>query len=75
VSGIANVRRKANLARARELLAASEATTDPISTYSAETTAEQDSAFYCPECGASMIIMEILARKQQPRASPTRSGG
>ncbi len=75
MSGIANVRRKANLARARELLAASEATTDPISTCPAETTAEQDSAFCCPECDASMIIMEILARKQQPRASPTRSGG
>ena len=71
---IANVRRKQNLARARELLAASEATTDPISTLPAETAVEQDSAFYCPECGAPMIIMEILARKQQPRASPIWSG-
>jgi len=72
---IANVRRKDNLARARELLAASEATADPISKLPAETAVQQDSAFYCPECGAPMIVMEILARKQQPRASPAWSGG
>lgn len=72
---IANVRRKQNLARARELLAASEATADPISTLPAEKAVQQDSAFYCPQCGAPMIIMGILTRKQQPRASPTWSGG
>ena len=72
---IANVRRKANLARARELLAVTEAKVDLICPLSAETAVEQDSAFYCPECGAPMIIMEILARKQQPRASPIWSGG
>ena len=72
---IANVRRKQNLERARELLAASEATTGPIAPLPAATAVEQDSAFYCPQCGAPMIIMEILTRKQQPRASPAWSGG
>jgi len=45
----------------------------PSSKLPAET-AEQDSAFYCPQLGTPMIIMEILARKQQHRASSVWSG-
>ena len=31
-------------------------------------------AFVCPECGAAMIIVEILVRKQFIRAPPPQAG-
>ena len=67
---IANVRRKENLARARELLAVDETRPDLVTSLSKETTVEQCSHFYCPDCGGPMIILEVLMRQQQPRASP-----
>jgi len=30
--------------------------------------------FVCPDCGAAMIIIEILARKQSIRAPPRHRG-
>jgi predicted RNA-binding Zn-ribbon protein involved in translation (DUF1610 family) len=72
---IANVRRKKNLARARELLAVTEEKVDLISKHSAETAVPQESTYYCPDCGGPMIIIEVLARKQQARASPMQLGG
>ena len=67
---IANVRRKENLTRARELLAVEEAILDPKLPLSKEAVVEQSSSFYCPDCGGPMIVLEVLMRKQQPRASP-----
>jgi predicted RNA-binding Zn-ribbon protein involved in translation (DUF1610 family) len=32
------------------------------------------SAFVCPDCGAPMIIVEILARKPLIRAPPQQQG-
>jgi hypothetical protein len=67
---IANVSRKANLARVRQLLAVDEETPDVIKPESSEKTVEQHSDIYCPDCGGVMIVVEELLRKQQPRASP-----
>ncbi|MCJ8337117.1 MAG: transposase [Pseudomonadales bacterium] len=72
---IANVRRKKNLARARELLAVTESKVDLISEHSAQTAVPKDSTYYCPDCGGPMIIIEVLARKQQARALPMQLGG
>ena len=72
---IANVRRKDNLARARELLAVAEPTVDLMTERNTETAVQQDSAYYCPDCGGPMIILEVLTRKQQARASPMPLGG
>ncbi|EPJ47598.1 MAG: putative transposase [Osedax symbiont Rs1] len=70
---IANVRRKENLARARVLLAVDETKPNLVISLSKETTAEQCSHYYCPDCGGPMIVLEVLIRKQQPRASPAES--
>jgi hypothetical protein len=35
---------------------------------------EVQPTFVCPECGAAMIIVEILARKPLIRAPPTQAG-
>jgi predicted RNA-binding Zn-ribbon protein involved in translation (DUF1610 family) len=67
---IANVSRKENLAHIRQLLAVTEEIPDNKKAQSSEEAMEQHSSFYCPECGGAMIVVEILIRKQQPRASP-----
>ncbi len=70
---IANTGRRENLARVRELLNVapiikSESSVDESSAESAKST------FICPDCGAAMIIVAILARKPQIRAPPKRRG-
>jgi predicted RNA-binding Zn-ribbon protein involved in translation (DUF1610 family) len=35
---------------------------------------EVQPTFVCPECGAAMIIVEILARKPRIRAPPPQGG-
>jgi len=70
---IANANRKDNLLRARKLLqvnnsdvSAQEETTDK------QQREEQSATYVCPDCGASMIVIETFARQQQPRAPPAR---
>jgi hypothetical protein len=52
---IANVRRKDNFTRARELLAVEELILDPMLPLSKEIVVEQCSRFYCPGCGNPMV--------------------
>lgn len=66
---IANSGRSGNLARARELLHVAPALpTEAASDEPAKPT------FVCPDCGAAMIIIESLARKQMIRAPPQHRG-
>ena len=67
---LANTGRQDNLARIRELLhvAPAEAKVTDTSTESVQP------IFVCPDCGAAMIIVEILARKQFIRAPPQQRG-
>ena len=65
---LANTGRRDNLARVRELLHVASADTEAKG---ADTPAESvQPTFICPDCGAAMIIVEILARKQLIRAPP-----
>ena len=69
---LANGGRRDNLARVRELLHAAPVDTE---TKDADTPAESvQPTFVCPDCGAAMIIIEILARKQLIRAPPRQRG-
>jgi predicted RNA-binding Zn-ribbon protein involved in translation (DUF1610 family) len=70
---IANANRKNNLLRARKLLqvnnsdvSAQEETTDK------QQREEQSATYVCPDCGASMIVIETFTRQQQPRAPPAK---
>ena len=73
----ANAGRQDNLARARDLLC-SQAPEAAIETRMSHAELSEDSdpepldaaAFICPECGALMIVIEIIAGKQWPRAPP-----
>ena len=70
---IANAGRRDNLARARELLQVpsesdAEANSGDVSAAPVQPT------YVCPDCGAPMIIIEILARGQSIRAPPQRRG-
>ena len=61
---LASACRKANVAKARELLAV------PVPTTSDEPTAPPDHRPPCPCCGGRMIVIEILRGAAQPRAPP-----
>ena len=67
---IANAKRKDNLTKARTLLKVPEQI--PVETDETAKTdgQETDTTFVCPDCGAAMIIIEILLRNQMPRAPP-----
>lgn len=67
---LANTGRHDNLARLRKLLHVAPAEAKVI-----ESSAEAVQAvFVCPDCGAPMIIVEILARKPLIRAPPKQRG-
>lgn len=69
---LANGGRRDNLARVRELLHAAPVDTEAKG---ADTPTESvQPTFICPDCGAAMIIVEILARKQFIRAPPRQGG-
>ena len=69
---LANAGRRDHLARVRDLLHVAPADTE---SKGADTPAEAvQPTFICPECGAAMIIVEILARKQLIRAPPRHRG-
>ena len=70
---LANGSRRDHLALARELLQVT-----PIQERKGEVADTADKAvqptFVCPDCGAAMIIVEILPRKPHIRAPPQQSG-
>jgi Putative transposase len=75
---LSNGSRRANLARSRELLSATFATSD-ICTNNEGTAPEHGGAapkptFVCQHCAAAMIIVQTFARWQPIRAPPQQPG-
>jgi Putative transposase len=66
----ASAARRANIARARELLAAPEPPTAPDATTKATATAPTDHRPPCPCCGGRMIVVETFERGGGPRDPP-----
>jgi hypothetical protein len=71
---LANAGRRDNLARVRDLLQVAPANTEPMSADADALDKAIQPTFVCPDCGAAMIIVEILARKQPIRAPPRQRG-
>jgi len=71
---LANAGRRDNLARVRDLLQVVPANTEPMSADADALDKAIQPTFICPDCGAAMIIVEILARKQFIRAPPRHRG-
>lgn len=70
---IANAGRRDNLAKARELLQVPADTGDAANADAAMVESGQPT-YVCPDCGAPMIVIEILVRGQPIRAPPQRRG-
>jgi predicted RNA-binding Zn-ribbon protein involved in translation (DUF1610 family) len=74
---IANTTRKDNLAQARELLM-NDKTDEPRDVVTNDVDAAESgnrdasATYFCPDCGATMIIIETFERGQLPRAPPGR---
>src|SRR5271167_1939964 len=67
---------KANIARARELMAAPMAPVDPPAVHdAADPHAATDHRPPCPCCGGRMIIVEVFARDGAPRGPPSSGPG
>ena len=71
---LANGGRRDNLARVRDLLQVAPANTEPMNADADASDKAVQPTFVCPDCGAAMIIVEILARKQFIRAPPRQRG-
>jgi len=70
---LANAGRRENLARARELLhVMPEAAVEPQE--AAVPIGSSQPTFVCPDCGAAMIVVEVLLRGQPIRAPPPLQG-
>jgi hypothetical protein len=66
---------KANIARARKLMAAPMAEVDPPAVHdTADPDATTDHRPPCPCCGGRMIIVEVFARGSAPRGPPSGTG-
>jgi hypothetical protein len=72
---LASAPRSANIARARELLAASEPPTLPDPTTKAAATASTDHRPPCPSCGGRMIVVATFERGGGPRDPPSSEPG
>jgi hypothetical protein len=72
---LASAARRANIARARELLAAPEPPTAPDATTKATATTPTDHRPPCPCCGGRMIIVETFERGGGPRDPPRSAPG
>jgi hypothetical protein len=70
---IANAGRRANLARARELLHVVPVAEPEFQGVDTPTPAIP-STFVCPDCGAAMIVVEVLLRGKPIRAPPPLQG-
>jgi hypothetical protein len=68
---LANGRRRDHLARVRELLLVAP---EPTATQADALGKTTSPTFVCPDCGAAMIIIEILTRKPLIRAPPAPGG-
>jgi len=75
---LANATRNQNLARARELLNTENAATtlrtgehDADAGEGDNPQSSADTPFICPQCGGPMLIIDIFARGQHPRAPPS----
>jgi predicted RNA-binding Zn-ribbon protein involved in translation (DUF1610 family) len=71
---LANAGRRNHLAQVRELLQVAPAHVELKSTDAGAPEKTAQPTFVCPDCGAAMIIVEILARKQLIRAPPRHRG-
>jgi len=71
---LANAGRRDHLARARELLKVVPAYAEPKDTIADAPEKTAQPTFVCPDCRATMIIIEILARKPHIRAPPPQGG-
>jgi predicted RNA-binding Zn-ribbon protein involved in translation (DUF1610 family) len=71
---LANAGRRDHLARARELLQVAPAHVERKSTDADAPEKTAQPTFVCPDCGAAMIIIEIVARKPHIRAPPSKGG-
>jgi len=66
---------KANIARARQFMAALMAEVDPPAVHdTADPDATTDHRLPCPCCGGRMIIVEVFARGAAPRGPPSGAG-
>ncbi len=72
---LASATRKANIARARKLLAAPEPVAAPDDIDSADVTTPDDHRPPCPCCGGRMIIVETFERGSGPRDPPAHDPG
>jgi hypothetical protein len=72
---LASAARQANIARARELLAAPEPPTARDATTEATATAPTDHRPPCPCCGGRMIVVETFERGDGPRGPPRSEPG
>ena len=70
---LASATRQANLARARELLAAPMSATPPPAETEQSASSPQPRP-PCPCCGGRMVIIQFFTGAAQPRAPPTSSG-
>ncbi|MGZ8222093.1 MAG: IS91 family transposase [Methylobacter sp.] len=71
---LANAGRRDNLARVRDLLQVATAHVEPMGAGADASDKAVQPTFICPDCGAAMIVVEILARKQLIRAPPLQRG-
>jgi len=71
---LANCGRREQLAQVRELLQVMPADRELDGGDSEAVGQSAQPTFVCPDCGAAMIIVEILARKQPIRAPPWQRG-
>jgi hypothetical protein len=66
---------KANIARARQLIAAPMAEVDPPAVHdTADPRTTTDHPLPCPCCGGRMIIVEVFAPGSTPRGPPSGAG-
>ena len=70
---LANAGRRYHLTQVRELLKVTLAQ-EPKDIMADVPEKEVQPTFVCPDCGAAMIIVEILARKSLIRAPPSQAG-
>lgn len=71
---LANAGRRDYLRRVRAWLQVAAVTTETQGTYDVAAGQPAPPTFVCPDCGAAMIIVELLARKPLIRAPPQPEG-
>ena len=71
---LANGRRRDHLAKIRELLKVAPAHVESKEAMAEASEKATQPTFVCPDCGAAMIIIELLTRKPLIRAPPAPRG-